>query len=388
MANPLVDIDFNYLHHMMVIADLAAEKASVIKKQFRNQKPIINELEEMDGRYFILTDESNKTHILSFRGSSNIRNWLYDAAIQKAPFTVEGKEIIAHEGFLKASREAYEDVTMYLDTSYDIVLVGHSLGGAMAVLLALLLKDKGYRIHQIITFGQPKVTDLPSVQQLTELPLLRVVIEQDLVPLLPTMLDVSKNLRQRLEQLLTGETLNSSISEKIGGHIDSIADGFIDFFVKPLPEKIKLPSASDFPFLKQAEPNNDPKALSRQTKDGKSIKTTIPLLSNEFKSNFEKTIRFISGKLPRPNDTVLDGIKSQVQAIHNQIDLYTVDYVHFGDELMLLKEGDVIFVEDSELENHKSESFFKEVIEHRANFSAHFADNYIKTLRELAEKQS
>jgi hypothetical protein len=64
-------------------------------------------------------------------------------------------------------------------------LTGHSLGGALAVLLAMRLSVDGQPPARVITFGQPKVTTEAGVARFRELPLLRVVNHDDPVPNLP-----------------------------------------------------------------------------------------------------------------------------------------------------------------------------------------------------------
>jgi hypothetical protein len=59
------------------------------------------------------------------------------------------------------------------------------LGGAIAVILMMFLKEDGYRIEKCITFGQPKITDRKGAEMCHDLPLLRVINHEDIVPLMP-----------------------------------------------------------------------------------------------------------------------------------------------------------------------------------------------------------
>ena len=63
-------------------------------------------------------------------------------------------------------------------------VTGHSLGGAIAVLIAMRLEDEGVP-YQAVTFAQPKVTDAEGGRQYASLNLTRVVFEDDPVPTLP-----------------------------------------------------------------------------------------------------------------------------------------------------------------------------------------------------------
>ena len=88
-------------------------------------------------------------------------------------------------GFDSVAQAIHADVKPYLKTGYKTYLTGHSLGGAVAVLLAAALSEDGYGVQRIITFGQPKVTTAAGVQRLNYLPLMRVVDENDVIPMLP-----------------------------------------------------------------------------------------------------------------------------------------------------------------------------------------------------------
>lgn len=70
-------------------------------------------------------------------------------------------------------------------------ITGHSLGGALAVLLALQLsKISGFRLAGLVTFGQPKVGDAQLTQAITQqlLPFYRRYVNQrDIVPKLPPL---------------------------------------------------------------------------------------------------------------------------------------------------------------------------------------------------------
>jgi triacylglycerol lipase len=73
------------------------------------------------------------------------------------------------------------------DQEYETRIAGHSLGGAAAVIVLMLLKEDGFPLGQAITFGQPKVTNLAGARKYQTLPLLRFVNVRDPVPLLPPL---------------------------------------------------------------------------------------------------------------------------------------------------------------------------------------------------------
>lgn len=62
--------------------------------------------------------------------------------------------------------------------------------GAVAVILSMHLARDGYDIQQVVTFGQPKITNRSGARRQDDLPLLRVVNGNDVVPNLPPSNDV------------------------------------------------------------------------------------------------------------------------------------------------------------------------------------------------------
>jgi predicted lipase len=98
-----------------------------------------------------------------------------------------------HKGFAVTALQAYQFAKPLLKPGYETRVTGHSLGGAAAAIVLMLLKEDGMRLGQAMTFGQPKVTNRQGVAKYRSLPLLRFVNDNDPVPLLPP-LDISSIL--------------------------------------------------------------------------------------------------------------------------------------------------------------------------------------------------
>lgn len=69
-----------------------------------------------------------------------------------------------HEGFAYSALKLYDyfkkNIAKSLPHDATFSVIGHSLGGAVAVLFAVLLrndKDFHYKVKSVITFGQPMV---------------------------------------------------------------------------------------------------------------------------------------------------------------------------------------------------------------------------------------
>lgn len=96
---------------------------------------------------------SGDTLYLTFRGSESKRDWLNDFKIIKTDFF----GIRAHRGFAMCAGSILNQVGAILKALPDhkVVLTGHSLGAAIAVLVAVALRP---RPVELITFGQPRVS--------------------------------------------------------------------------------------------------------------------------------------------------------------------------------------------------------------------------------------
>ena len=144
---------------------------------------------ETDGQCVLLFDDTNKIQYIVTRGSSNLENWIKDTEYAKTLDTKTG--IYIHSGFLESAIEIYNNILSNLNTAYTTYLIGHSLGGAITVVLHFYLLKDGFNIKQSVTFGQPMITNYVGVSKYRSIPLLRVVNKKDLVPLLPPLTAVS-----------------------------------------------------------------------------------------------------------------------------------------------------------------------------------------------------
>lgn len=147
---------------------------------------VLNEAGQLSGygvAYFMASNHQTKEHIISVRGTSNIENALVDAAIELLPDKHSGVRL--HQGFAKSAEQVYAKVKSSVNKEYKIHTTGHSLGGAVAVILAMYLDKDGYTTGQVITLGQPKVTNVQGSQMYQHLNVTRLVMPKDIVPLLP-----------------------------------------------------------------------------------------------------------------------------------------------------------------------------------------------------------
>ncbi|MGL4270806.1 MAG: lipase family protein, partial [Pseudomonas paracarnis] len=126
--------------------------------------------------------------LISVRGTVSRADALRDADAHQVAF--EGGIGKAHDGFYQAYRAMRNFVLQYLDqfhTGQRIVICGHSLGGAIALLLAEGLRrtpDAHYNIL-LYTYGAPRAADAEFTAGASTLVHHRIVNHNDPVPSVP-----------------------------------------------------------------------------------------------------------------------------------------------------------------------------------------------------------
>lgn len=105
--------------------------------------------------------------VVAFKGTNpkNVANWLTDLSFTLTPYLpANNSNILVHEGFYKSYLSMRSQMVTHVKKlasaypSYDLVVTGHSLGGANAALAALELRTiLPKRTMDIITYGQPRI---------------------------------------------------------------------------------------------------------------------------------------------------------------------------------------------------------------------------------------
>lgn len=143
-------------------------------------------------------------YIVSFRGSSNKKDWRLNFKYGKVPYDssvkiAAGEDLpndipLVHRGFneyvniaLNAKDSSGTNISDLIinDKNADVIITGHSLGGAVAALYASRLLDKGLEPERlrVITFGAPAVGNkIYADKYQDKIDLIRVVTNQDLIP--------------------------------------------------------------------------------------------------------------------------------------------------------------------------------------------------------------
>ncbi|MGY2441800.1 lipase family protein [Pseudomonas sp. SDO52101_S400] len=146
----------------------------------------IGNKESTDTQAFIT--HNDELILIAVRGTAEkIADGLRDADALQVPFEEGNGQV--HRGFYEAAQKAYDFAVKYLEKFYTgqtLLICGHSLGGAITLLLSEMLRRRpeGYNI-QLYTYGAPRAGDADFVKAAADLVHHRMVNHNDPVPSVP-----------------------------------------------------------------------------------------------------------------------------------------------------------------------------------------------------------
>jgi hypothetical protein len=146
------------------------------------------DIKETDTQGFFASNE--KQVIISVRGTTSRKDWGNNLEAHHVAYSFGPGHV--HEGFYKAFLSIKEKVSAYYDDNgqnKNVIVTGHSLGGAVATLIAAYLKaDKKTNKIMLYTFGSPRVGDRVFADHFSKadsFPCFRIVNNNDIVPKVP-----------------------------------------------------------------------------------------------------------------------------------------------------------------------------------------------------------
>lgn len=183
--------DFALIYHAAQLANEAYDGSSTILGDNPGGQGYIATPGRTDVQYFLLTNDKKKVQAVAVRGSDNNVNWSLDMDTMGDDDAAAG--ILMHAGFRQAAEAIWQDVRPRIKKGYTVYLTGHSLGGAVAAILGIYMRKAGIKVGGIITFGQPKFTNLAGAEHYADLPLVRIIYQNDIVSLLPPEFNQTKS---------------------------------------------------------------------------------------------------------------------------------------------------------------------------------------------------
>lgn len=109
---------------------------------------------------YLIAKQGNTLYI-GFTGSNAKNDWMRNLHVQYKPY--QGMPYPVHQGFVLAWKEVKQEITALIQQQKpaNLVLSGHSKGGAVAGVAALDLLKQGYNVTEVTTFGAPPIVKIP-----------------------------------------------------------------------------------------------------------------------------------------------------------------------------------------------------------------------------------
>jgi len=140
-----------------------------------------------------------------------------------------------HKGFVDAIAEVWEPLAAAVEAELKandrpLWITGHSLGGALALLAAWLLKRRFVLVHEVCTFGAPMIGNREACAAFDREfagRIFRYVNGRDPVPKLPTLSLVANEFLHVREERLLGQDPMTGIVEVVGTVASKAAGGLL-----------------------------------------------------------------------------------------------------------------------------------------------------------------
>jgi len=138
--------------HHKDLADLCAEA-------YNSHTFAVRQLEGLHKVMDIKVDEWSRAQVVALRGTEPLLKGGWADVVRD--LMVYPKHIpdvgVGHAGFITGGAHVFETVVPFLSLHKPIICTGHSLGAAVAQVLALLLKQSGLPVIEYVGFGRPRV---------------------------------------------------------------------------------------------------------------------------------------------------------------------------------------------------------------------------------------
>lgn len=181
-TNPLlIETNINKHRNLYKYCSQLSKDSYYIKPHISNKK--------YDTQVNILNN--NNTLYICFRGTSSLQDWKINLDSRLIEYKKNNNKFKIHNGFYTQYNSVKNNIMPFImknNTYNNIVICGHSLGGALATICSFDLCDNIYNSNiTCVTFGSPRVGDKKFVNLYNNYNISthRIVISGDPVPKWP-----------------------------------------------------------------------------------------------------------------------------------------------------------------------------------------------------------
>ena len=186
------------------MAAYSGENGDLVKRFFQGRGWKLDKLESPSKKINVkmhfmtnITPEGDVVKLFFIPGTEDLKDVGIDMTLKSVPLNEGDDKILVHNGFKKYADAALSEGILEFVTEYinlhpneKIYITGHSLGGAISMIIAARLADAGANMQNIkvVTFGSPAVGNKNFAEKYKDkINLTRVVMKSDIV-------DVSLNI--------------------------------------------------------------------------------------------------------------------------------------------------------------------------------------------------
>lgn len=193
-SNSQEDLEPIYEESLMAVAPVSV-MVSAEEESKQAVSKVLQTSSSCPCEWFICDDESLHTRFFVIQGSESVASWQANLFFEPTKF--EGLDVLVHRGIYEAANALYEQVLPEVLAHFSahgeraqVRLTGHSLGGSLATLLALMFQIRGVLprkcILPVVTFGSPCIMcGGDSLLRKMDLPanhIQSIIMHRDVVP--------------------------------------------------------------------------------------------------------------------------------------------------------------------------------------------------------------
>jgi len=132
----------------------------------------------------------------------------------------------AHSGFLKGAIKIFDDITAHVIKDAPIIMTGHSLGAALALVVGILLKHAGYNVVEYVGFACPRTfvynKQRHNPDRSVRFPITIYRYHDDIVPMVPFAFPFNYHHPVKMNQIGTGNGLPSLMDHSMDNYEKSM----------------------------------------------------------------------------------------------------------------------------------------------------------------------